>query len=547
MLRETVVHLRDLPRYRQILATMIRHGYWDIVQAMRLEAVVGPIERALGVPPQQGRPERLRRMCEDLGPAFVKLGQLLSTRPDILPPAYLVEMAKLRDDVKPFPYEEAEAILAMTLGRPPLDVFADIETEPVASASISQVHRARMQDGRLLALKIRRPEIEKVVQADLDILKNLAELAERQIPALAPYRPVTVVREFERSMKREIDLRIELRTMQRCRSLFEGDANAHIPAVYPEYSGMRVLAMEYIDGLSVDDPDSLRRHGIDPVVVAQKGAAILLTQIFRHGSFHADPHPGNLRVLPGPVIAPLDYGMFGRIETPTRERIADLLIGLITQDTDRVLRDLDALEIRGDDVDRRVLRRDVGELVASYSDLSLDTIDLTVLLRELVELIRTHRLRIPPDLILLIRSLVTIEGVGRRLDPHFDIASQLEPFLRSVMFRRVSPARLFRESARTASDFQRVATLLPDVLYQSLESIRRGELTVKFDLQHFERLVQQLTRASNSLSAGIVIAGIVVGSSLIVRQENLAWLGTGGFALASLLGLGLMWNMFRRT
>lgn len=526
---------------------MIRHGYWDVVQAMRLEAVVGPIERALGEPSPPGRPERVRRLCEDLGPTFVKLGQLLSTRPDILPPAYLAELAKLQAEVKPFPYEEAEAILAEVLGRPPGEVFAAIEPEPVASASISQVHRARLPDGRLLALKIRRPEIEKVVAADLDILRNLSELAERQVPILAAYRPVTIVREFERSMKREIDLRIELRTMQRCRSLFDGDPNAHIPVVYPEYSGMRVLAMEFIDGLPVDDPELLRRHGIDPAIVAERGAKVLLTQIFRHGSFHADPHPGNLLVLPGPVIAPLDYGMFGRIDTPTRERIADLLMGLITQDTDRVLRDLDALEVRGDEVDRRGLRRDVGDLVASYSDLSLDTLDLTVLLRELVDLIRAHHLRIPPDMIMLIRSLVTIEGVGRKLDPHFDIAAQLEPFLRSVMFRRVSPSRLFRESARTAADFQRVATLLPDVLYQSLESIRRGELTVKFDLQHFERLVQQLTRASNSLSAGIVIAGIVVGSSLIVRQENLAWLGTGGFALASLLGLGLMWNMFRKA
>ncbi len=309
---------------------------------------------------------------------------------------------------------------------------------------------------------------------------------------------------------------------------------------------MRVLAMEFVDGLAVDNLEDMRRQGIDPAAVATIGARVLLTQIFQHGFFHADPHPGNLRVLPGPVIVPLDYGMFGRIDGPTRERIADLLVGLLGQDTDRVLRDLDALEVRGDEVDHRALRRDVGELVASYSELTLDTIDLGMLLQDLMDLIRTHHLRIPPDLILLIRSLVTIEGVGRRLDPHFDIAGQLEPFLRKLVLRRMSPIRILAETARTMADFQRVTTILPEVLGQSLESIRRGELTVKFDLQHFERLVRQLTRASNSLSAGIVIAGLIVGSSLIVHNGGQSWMGYLGFSLASVLGFWLLWNMFRK-
>lgn len=548
MIRETVVHLRDLPRYRQILTTLIRYGYWDVVQALRLEGVVGPIERALGESsPPLSRPERLRRVCEDLGPTFVKLGQLLSTRPDLIPQPYLIELSKLRDDVKPFPFDEAAAILAEALGRPPLEVFAEIDSEPVASASISQVHRARLPDGRLIALKIRRPGIEKVVQADLDILRNLSELAQRQLPVLAQYRPSSLVREFERSIKREIDLRVELRTMDRCRSQFQHDPDTHVPRVYPEYSSQCVLAMEFIGGYGVDDLDALRRAGVDPAVVALKGARTLLTQIFTYGFFHADPHPGNLRVLPGPVIAPLDYGMFGRIDEPTRERIADLLAGLLSQDTDRVLRNLDALEVRGDDTDRRALRRDVSELVASYSELNLDTIDLAVLLRDLMDLIRAHHLRIPPDLILLIRSLVTIEGVGRHLDPHFDIAAQLEPFLRALMLKRISPFRLLGETARTAADFQRVATLLPEVLGQALESFRRGELTVKFDLQHFERLVQQLTRASNSLSAGIVIAGLIVGSSLIVHSGRSQTIGYLGFTAASILASWLLWNMFRKS
>lgn len=548
MIRETVGHLRDLPRYRQILASLVRFGYRDVVTALHLDKLVGPIERAtLGdEAPPHARPERLRLICEDLGPTFVKLGQILSTRPDLLSEAYTAELAQLRDHVKPFPFAEVEAILLEEFGRPAAEVFASIDPEPLASASISQVHRATLRDGRTIALKVRRPGIDKTVQADLDILKNLAQLAERRLPALVPYGPVALARELERTLRRELDLSIERRTMERCRGQFAREKTAHIPEPFREYSTPRVLAMELIGGVSVNDLAGLRRLGVEPAVVAVRGARILLRQIFRFGFFHADPHPGNLRVLAGGVIAPLDYGMFGRIDAPTRERIVDLLMGLIAEDTDRVLRSLEALEIRGEHVDTRALRRDVSELVASYSDLTLDAIDLSLLLRDLVGFIRAHHLTIPPDLVLLIRALVTIEGVGRDLDPHFDIAAQVRPYFRELTARRFSPRRLVTQAARTAEDLQRIATLLPDVLGQSLESIKRGELTVKLDLKNFEQLVRQLTRASHTLTAGIVLSGLIVGSSLIIRSGvGPISLGYAGFSIAAMLGLVLVWGILQ--
>jgi ubiquinone biosynthesis protein len=549
LLRETVGHLRDLPRYRQILASLIRYGYRDVVTALHLEGLVRPIERvALGAEPTpHDRPRRLRLVCEDLGPTFVKLGQLLSTRPDLLPEAYTTELAFLRDEVRPFPFAEAEAILAEDLGCPPATIFSSIDPEPVASASISQVHRATLPDGRVLAIKIRRPGIDKVVRADLDILRHLSHLAERHLPLLAPYGPVAIAHEFERSLNRELDLSIERRTMERCQVQLESDAFAHVPAVYKEYSSSRVLAMEFIGGVGVNDMGGLERLGVEPAEIAVRGARLLLTQIFRFGFFHADPHPGNLRVLPGGVIAPLDYGLFGQLDVRTRERISDLLMGLLAQDTDRVLRALESLDIRGEQAEPRALRRDVGELVAAYSDLTLDNINLGLLLRELISLIRTHHLRIPPDLVLLIRALVEIESVGRKLDPHFDIARQVEPFIREINVRRFHPWRLLTQAARTAEDFQRIATLLPELLGQSLDSIKRGELTVRFDLHNFENLVRQLNRASNTLAAGIIIAGLLVGSSLIVRSGVAVSLGYGGFAGAVFLGLWLIWNMFRKS
>ncbi|WP_422926366.1 ABC1 kinase family protein [Singulisphaera sp. PoT] len=545
MIRETVGHLRDLPRYRQILATLVRYGYQDVVSALHLEGIVRPLERvALGddVPPQD-RARRLRLVCEDLGPTFVKLGQLLSTRPDLLPEPYTTELAALRDDVRPFPFEEAVVILDEEYKRPLSEIFASIDPVPVASASISQVHQARLLDGRIIALKIRRPGIEKTVQADLDILNNLAQLAERRLPFLQVYGPVTLAREFERTLKRELDFNVEKRTMVRCRAQFAGDPTAHIPFVLPEYSSARVIAMEFIGGVGVDDISGLKAMGIRPADVAIRGARILLKQIFEFGFFHADPHPGNLRVLPGGIVAPLDYGMFGQLDSRTRERIGDLLGGLLSEDTDRVLRALNALDIRGDHVDPS-LRRDAAELILSYSELTLDTIDLGVLLHELISFIRLHHLHIPPDLVLLIRSLVTIESVGRALDPHFDIGSELYPMLQRLALHRFHPTRLVATGIRTAEDLQRIAMMLPEVLGQSLESIKRGELTVHFDLQHFEALVKQLIRAANVMAVALVIAGLIVGSALVYRGGALT-MGLTGFVVAMVLGLWIVWSIMR--
>jgi ubiquinone biosynthesis protein len=546
LLRETVGHLRDLPRYRQIITTLVKYGYHDVVSALHLEGIVRPIERvAMGSEhPSQDRPRRLRLVCEELGPTFVKLGQVLSTRPDIIPEAYTTELAALRDDVRPFPFSQVEAILTAEYRRPLDEIFATLEPEPVASASISQVHRAVLLDGRVVALKIRRPDIGKVVQADLDILKNLTQLAERRLPFLVPYRPLTLAREFERSLKRELDFTIERRTMQRCRTQFESDTTAHIPFTVDDFSTPRVIAMEFIEGVGVDDLEGIRALGLEPADVASTGARILLRQIFEFGFFHADPHPGNLRVLPGGVVAPLDYGMFGQLDGRTRERIADLLSGLILQDPDRVLRALDALDIRGDQTDPRAMRRDVSELIHNYSDLTLDHINLSLLLRELIVFIRTYRLHIPPDLVLLIRSLITIESVGRNLDPHFDIAAQLEPYLHRLSMRRFHPLRIFHQTTQAVEDLQRIGMLLPDLLSQSLESIKRGELNVRFDLQGFERLVRQLTRASNTLAVGIVIAGLLVSSSLVLRT-GATTLSYSGYATGVILSLWLIWNMSR--
>ncbi|ADV60747.1 ABC-1 domain-containing protein [Isosphaera pallida ATCC 43644] len=551
MLRETVGHLRDLPRYTQILSSLARYGYHDLLNALNLEILAKPLEWVtLGeeAPPPE-RSKRLRLLLESLGPTFVKLGQLLSTRPDLLPEPYLSELALLRDQVAPFPYEEVEATLVREFGAPVEQLFAEFDPVPVASASISQVHRARLADGRVVAVKVRRPDIEELVQADLDILKHLAESAERHVSFLRPYGPRSLAREFERGLLRELDLGLERRTMERVREQFRDDPDVWIPQPIRERSCSCVLTMEFAQGLRIDDVNGLREAGIDPCLVAARGARIMIKQIFEHGFFHADAHPGNMRVRRDGVIIPLDHGMYGYLDRATRERIADLLDGLMRQEADVVLRALDDLNVRGVRLDPVSLRRDVSELVASYSDLSLDNLELRFLLGDLFAVIRSHKLRLPPDLVLLIRALVTIESTGRMLNPNFDIATELRPALRRLTVGRYSPRRLFVESARATRDLRQVAMMLPDVLSHSLESIRRGELTLKFDLQHFDSMVRRIVLAANILSMGIVLAGLLVASSLLmtVESQRFTMLGTVGLILAGALAVVLFFTMARRV
>ena len=400
-----------------------------------------------------------------------------------------------------------------------------------------------MLDGRVVALKVRRPEIAKLVRADLDIIKNLAQLVERSLPNLAVYRPLSLAREFERTIKRELDFSIERRTMQRCRIQFADDPTAHIPLVIEELSTPSVIAMEFIEGVSVDDLAGIRRLHAEPAEVAVTGARILLRQIFEYGFFHADPHPGNLRVLEGGVIAPLDYGMFGQLDGKTRERIADLLSGLLAQDSDRVIRSLESPRYPGRKA--RLARLSPRRRRARRLVLGADARhDRPVLAAARA---RDRDPYAPPAHPPRPGPLDPVAGDhrGRRPPPrpsfrHCQVSSRRS----SVIWRceRFRPDRILSQTVRTTEDLQRIATLLPDLLSQSLDSIKRGELRVHFDLQGFERMVRKVTRASNSLSVGIVIAGLLVASSLVLRVGSVT-LAYAGFTTGLVLCLWLVWNM----
>jgi ubiquinone biosynthesis protein len=443
--------LRGLRRYQDIVRAMVKYGYVDVAEALRLRRSLHFGQRLFGASEivRAGKPQRLRMLFEELGPTFVKFGQLLSTRVDALPPDYLSELAALQDRVAAEPFPVVQEIVEAELQAPLSRLFASVESAPLAAASIAQVHRATLPNGACVAIKVQRPRIPQTIAADLDVLRDLAHLAERYMAEWRPFQPVGLVEEFAHTITKELDFRQERRNLERCAHYFADDPTVLIPKVYADLSTSRVLTMAYVEGIKISDRDALLRAGHDPHTVAVHGANALLKQIFVYGFFQGDPHPGNLVVLPNDVIAILDYGMFGSIDTETREQLAALLLGVVQRHAGKMIRALTDLEIVDSEHHRRQLQRDVSILVDAYLTTPLEQIDLAVMLNEIFQIIRCHGLQIPPEFLLLLRALTTAESLGRKLDPAFSIAEHVQPFSEQLVLERAISCGVWGRRAKT--------------------------------------------------------------------------------------------------
>ncbi|MCZ6875651.1 MAG: AarF/UbiB family protein [bacterium] len=545
--------LRGLKRYRDIAQALVKFGYLDVVEALHLWKALRFGRRVLGTPEvtDASKPERLRLLCEELGPTFIKFGQLLSTRADLLPPEYLSELALLQDHAPHEDYATIHTILEQELRQSLSSLFSDIDPMPLAAASMAQVHRATLAQGQEAVLKVQRPHIQQTIAADLDILRDLARLAQRYLPDLRPLQPIGLVEEFARTLGRELDFLHELHNLQRCAKQFADDPTVYIPTVYPALSTSRLLTMEYIEGIKITDREALQQAGLDAKIVAVNGANALLKQIFIHGFFQGDPHPGNLKVLDDHVIAILDYGMFGMIDSETREHLALLLLGVADRDAAKIVRALVELEIMAPDMDRRRLRREVGILVDTHLAVPLEHLNLTAMLEEVLRIIRQHGLQVPPDFLLLLRALGTAESIGCELDPEFKIIQHLQPFAERLILQRYDPRYLLRKVGHTSSDIEELLTLLPTALAQIVQKLRRGEFHLGLEVQQLDRLIHEFDTASNRLTLAIIIAASIIASSLIMHTKmppllmDYPALGMLGFIISGVLGLGLVIAILR--
>lgn len=550
---------RHINRYRQILTVLIKHGFEEFVEKLKIAQYIEiGLQR---IAPSHvrtheevlTRAQRLRLVLEELGPTFIKLGQVASTRPDLIPQEFLTELEKLQQQVPPFPFDDVRRIIEAELHRPLDRVFARFDPTPLAAASIGQVHRAALLDGDEVVVKVQRPGIRSVIEVDLEILLHLATLVEKHVEGGKVQRPTRVVEEFARSIEQELDYLIEAKHLEKFAALFRTDETVYVPNVYREATTSRVLTIEYVAGIRSSDVAAIRAAGLDPVLITKRGADLLLRQIFVHGFFHADPHPGNIAILPGNVLCYYDFGMMGRIDRRMQDGITDLIHGVVRQDAPRTTKALLRVCERDEDVepDLRRLERDVADFLDMHIVAHLKELQLSRLLRHLLDLVSAHRLRIPADIVLMLKALGSMEGLGHRLDPDFDMIAAARPYVQRRLMDRMRPRRIIRDLYESSAELIEVASEIPAGLRDILQQAKRGQLRIGFEHRGLERMLDSHEKISNRISFAIVVAALIVGSSVIVQSgippkwNEIPLIGLIGFLLAGVLGFSLLISILR--
>ena len=558
MLRQTLGIMRELPRLHEIASVFIRHGLGDFVHRIGIAGVLeragailqrSPVAEAVTLDPAQ----RMRMALEELGPTFVKLGQVMATRVDLFPPRWIAEFEKLHADVPPVPFEALLPELQRALGRSPFDVFRDIDANARGAASIAQVHRAKLQDGTPVVLKVRKPGVRETIEADLRLLRRVAELIESEIPEARRYRPSEIAEQFARSLEREADFVTETRNIERFAKNFAGDPHIIIPRIYPEWTSDVLLVQEHVEGIPATDMPAVERAGLDKKLLAARGVDAFLKMILLDGFFHADPHPGNVFYLPGNRLVIIDFGMVGRLSPQRRAQVLDLLGGLARMAEEPMIEVL--LDWAGDAyVDDAKLAADVNEMVFEYEGIPLKDIRVGNVIRQFAAIVRSHSIVLPSDLSLMFKTLITLEGLGRQYDPDFHITEHLTPLVRSALAERYQPNELMRRGRAAVNEFVNVVGSVPRDLARLLREARRGKTRVDLDLKRLDSFGRQLDRTLDRVTVGIMTASLVIGSAIVLTVQDgptflgvpvLPALGMLGYVLAFLNSLWIVYGIWR--
>ena len=530
---------RNVNRWGEILTILSKYGLADWVSRFDLPLVKGFLKNREGERlAHLSRETRIRLAIEELGPTFIKLGQILSTRPDQVGMALAQELQKLQTSVACDEPQVVRETIESELEQPLETLFADFDTTPLASASIGQAHRARLHGGDDVVVKVQHAGIRRRMEVDLDILAGLAQLAEK-LPELQAYRPQATVAEFRRVVRREIDFSREARNLQQFERNFARSKTVRIPRLYPELSTELVMTMEWLDGARLCDPALRQMPNIDLEQVARHGAEMYLEMIFRHGFYHGDPHGGNLVVMPDGTIGLLDFGMVARLDEQLREEIEDMLIAIVSQDSQQLTSLVMRLGAVPPGLDEPALSVDLAEFVNHYANQPVDAFDLGGALTEMIEIVQRYRIALPPSFAMLIKVLVMLEGTARMLQPTFSLMELIEPYQKKMLRRRLSPARQMRKARRIYSEVEKLAEILPRRLRDILQQVESGKFDVHLDHRGLEPSV-------NRLVLGLLTSSLFLGSSLLISQD--AWAirgvsipGTFGVLLSAFLG----WRLLR--
>ncbi len=545
--------VRNIKRYRTIAGVLIKYGFGEIVDRLNLNAAFRLGKKILRrkAPLELSFPERIRLALEELGPTFVKLGQVLSMRPFLIPFDLVLELTKLHDQVAPMAREAARKAIENNLECSIEEAFASLDPDPFASASLSQVHNAVLHDGTKVVVKIQRPGIKDIINADMVILRDLASLLEKHIPESKQYDPVALVEELARSTQKEINFNFEARNIEMFARNFSDDERIFVPKVFWDFTSRQVITMELIEGIKINDIEKLREFDIDPRKICAIGGEMVFRMVFEHGFFHADPHPGNLFVTHDGRIAPVDYGMMGVLSNSQLNELGDILTAVVANDAESLIHTFSRTDNLPEGVNRLALEGDINELLVRYHKLPLSKIDMSTLFDEFFDIVQRHDIKLKPEFMLFGKAIVTYEEVARQLDPEYDLIKSSVPFVKKLALRKIRLSQIFRDLHFGMTELRDFTTRVPMEIRELLTKLNRGKGRIGLDITGLDKMISELDKSSNRLSFALVIAAIIVGSSLVLTIDvglkvfGLPVLGLIGYLFAGILGAGLAISILR--
>ena len=545
-----ILALSRLVRFRDIVTVLFKYGFDDVAERLQLPGMA-LIKKTSVVHPEMSTWERLRHALEDLGPTFVKFGQILSLRGDLLPGKLIRELEKLQDSVAPVSFEEISGVLQQALGEPLDEIFSLIEEEPLAAGSLAQVHRAVLKEENVpVALKIRRPDIVKTVEIDLQILEGAAPHLAEHFEFARTYDFVNLVKELKRGLLRELNFTLEARNMQIISQHFSEEKDVIIPEVYESWTKSSVLTMDLIDGVKFKDLDPEKIEEREQL--AQIGLRVIVKQVLENGFFHADPHPGNFLVVKDNQLCLLDWGVVGILPSETRYELVELISAIVDMQAEKVFDTLVSLTgANVAEINARLLVRDILEILHLYHSVPVGKLDLGQLLMDLNSMLRTHHIKLPSDLALMFKAMVTAEGTARRFYPELDVIAEIEPFIRRLGVERWSPAQIWKRLARQLRSYLKLQSNLPGAIQRILQKVEQGDLNIRFKHENLGGLQKSMDNISNRLSFSIILASLIIGSSMIITTGvkplifGYPAIGLVGYLFSAIVGLLVVVNIFR--
>jgi ubiquinone biosynthesis protein len=536
----------ELGRAREIIGVAVKYGFNDWVTKSGLGKFLVSRKRLARIE-KFTKWERIRMAIEELGPTFIKFGQILADRPDVVSEELREELKKLQDEAVPMPDDETILEVEKELARPLSEVFRDFDRKHLASASIAQTYRAVLLNGDEVCVKIRRTGIEKKISLDLSLMNFFAVRAQRNNPEIEAINLVGVVKEFGRSITQELNFRNEAGNVIRFRHNFEGDPDIYIPKVYQEFTTERFLVEEFVSGIKVSDMEALAAKEHDTVDLARKSLKLVFMQIFRHGFFHADPHPGNIFIKEGGIVTFIDYGMMGTLRPEHIQFLGQYVHGYIHRDAHEITEALLLLSGKRTFSRFKDLEFQLSEMLAHYKYLSVQEMDFGKVMNESVDIIIHYGLRIPPSIYLLVKALITIERVAVTLNPQIDFAKEIQPFASELMREQFNPKRIARDVFDAIREYYKLIMELPSELNEIIYKIKEGRFKTMIEVKGFEPLVEHLDIASNRIGISIVLAALIIGAAFMSQHESTKWLGIIIFIISAIFGFWLVIKLFRKN